>query len=179
MMTSTQLMDLALRSVVHGNFKLASGAESDWFFDASKIALRVDALETAAYYMARHLWEMRVEFDAVAAVPTGGIPFAVALAARQYRKTQQPVPLCWPGKRGLDAGDGLRGGMRVVLVEDVLTTGASAMRTAETLREQGLEVVHLVALLDRPLTAERYSLPVLSWSVLCANSSGMLRWRQR
>ena len=54
------------------------------------------------------------------------------------------------GSRRLVEGDrALRPGMPVVLLEDVVTTGGSTLKAAEKLRAAGVEVVGVVALVDR------------------------------
>jgi len=49
---------------------------------------------------------------------------------------------------GLAEGDSLKG-KRVVIVEDVTTTGGSAIKAAETVRAEGAEVVSVVTVVDR------------------------------
>ena len=54
------------------------------------------------------------------------------------------------GSRKLVEGDkSLRPGLRVAILEDVVTTGGSTLRAVEKLRESGVEVVGVVALVDR------------------------------
>ncbi|HET9076574.1 MAG TPA: phosphoribosyltransferase family protein [Acidimicrobiales bacterium] len=67
-------------------------------------------------------------------------------------------------------GARLQPGDRVVMVEDVVSTGASLLRAAERVQELGVDIVAATALLDRsPAVAERFAasgirwLPLLSW----------------
>jgi orotate phosphoribosyltransferase len=77
------------------------------------------------------------------------------------------------GREAWVEGARLASGDRVVVVEDVVSTGASLLRAVERIREFGVEVVAATALLDRsPAVAERVAaagirwLPLLTWADL-------------
>jgi orotate phosphoribosyltransferase len=62
----------------------------------------------------------------------------------------------------LRRGFALRPGERVVIVEDVVTTGKSTLETADVVRAQGAEVVGFAAILDRSGGRHSFELPFLS-----------------
>ena len=61
----------------------------------------------------------------------------------------------------------MKAGDRVVVVEDVVSTGASLLRAVDRIRELGAEVVAATALLDRsPSVAERFEAAGVAWRPL-------------
>lgn len=90
-----------------------------------------------------------MQFDHLAPVPYGALPLgtAVSLAAN--------ASMIWPRPQPKDHGTAARvegvcePGERVVLIDDVITSGASAIAAAELLRAAGLVVNHLVVLVER------------------------------
>ena len=90
-----------------------------------------------------------IECDRIAGVPYAALPIgtAVALAADK--------PLIYPRKEVKEHGLGklIEGawqpGDRVAIIEDLITSGGSTIKTAETLRAAGLVVEHAVVLIDR------------------------------
>ena len=87
--------------------------------------------------------------DRIAGVPYAALPIgtAVALAA--------DVPLIYPRKEvkayglGKDIEGAWQPGDRVVIIEDLITSGGSTVKTAQRLREAGLIVEHAIVLIDR------------------------------
>ena len=88
----------------------------------------------------------KVEVDVIAGTATAGIPHAALLA------DQLDLPMVYV--RGSAKGHGkqnqiegkIEKGQKVVLVEDLISTGGSVIQAAEALRESGAEVVAIVAI---------------------------------
>jgi orotate phosphoribosyltransferase len=119
-------------AVMSGHFRLSSGRHSDTF--VQKFRLFEDpALTLEAGEMLAATWPEG--FDVVAAPAVGAVVFgfATALAARARSIFSERVD----GRMSFRRGFGIAPGERVLVVEDVVTTGASAA-----------EVVHLVARTD-------------------------------
>jgi orotate phosphoribosyltransferase len=128
-------------------FELASGELSHDYIDGKRAVGHGDGLRLVA---AAALNVIREEFDAVGGLTMGADPIAHAIA---YAK-----PSDWfsvrkqPKGRGLNRwieGSELGGNSRVVIVDDVVTTGGSALSAYERVRETGATVVAAIALVDR------------------------------
>ncbi len=139
-------------------FTLASGSKTDTYIDIKRASMR----RGVQLLLARHLHDALVHFfpvDAVAGVVLGGCHLAsiVALhAAELEERFNSPVlDVLYIRKEKSDHGlqnivEGPASkGMRVVLCEDVVTTGGSSMKAVEHLREVGCEVLGVLAVIDR------------------------------
>jgi orotate phosphoribosyltransferase len=96
--------------------------------------------------------------DLIGGLEMGAVPLASAVAAVSHA-TPRPINAFFVRKQakehgtkslieGLPASDSLNG-KRVVIVEDVTTTGGSAIKAAEAARSEGAEVVGVVTIIDR------------------------------
>lgn len=132
---------------------LASGRESDWFIDCKPAVLTAEGHALAAELMLdalRHL----PRCDAVAGVALGGCPLASAVSMLSHQR-HRPLDALYVRKEAKGHGtknliEGTLGsGTKVVMLEDVITTGQSTARAVGSLRTAGAEVVGVVALVDR------------------------------
>jgi orotate phosphoribosyltransferase len=93
--------------------------------------------------------------DACERIAVNGVP-AAALGTALSLTTGVPLLLGWTkGERGLQFEGDLYRGAQVVLLEDVVFTGARAVSGAKTLADNGAEVLSIVCLLDRDFGASR------------------------
>jgi uridine monophosphate synthetase len=130
-----------------GEFTLRSGVVSPIYVDLRRLSARPDLMRRVA---ARYGSELgKLAYDHVGAVPYGALPLATAVAL------ERSVSLVWPRRESKEHGTGARvegvwgAGDRVVLVDDVVTSGASAIEAADLLRQAGLVVEELVVLIER------------------------------
>lgn len=136
-----------LGAVKFGDFTLASGVQSPIYVDLRLLVSRPSLLQTAAHAYAEIL--RTIPCERIAGVPYAALPIgtAVSLAA--------DVPLIYPRKEVKTHGLGkdLEGlwqpGERVVVIEDLITSGGSTITTAERLRAVGLIIDHVIVLIDR------------------------------
>ncbi len=145
------------RSYKEGTFTLASGKESDFFIDCKKTALSGyghKLVGMGMWSMIEKLHEVK-PLDAVAGVELGGCPLASAVAMWAACSVGEALDALYVRKQTKDHGtkalvEGcypLRA--RVVLLEDVVTSGGSSLKAVASLREAGCEVVAVLALVDR------------------------------
>jgi len=153
---------LRKHSYKKGEFILASGKKSDFYIDCKQTFLCYRGLQLAAGLIK----ELAQSFNAVAVAGegVGGAPLAAAVAVDSgFFSYIQDMHLIVVRKATKDHGTTQRverprhavpDGSRVVLVEDVFTTGGSAMRAVKALQADGLNVVAVIALVDRLEGAE-------------------------
>jgi orotate phosphoribosyltransferase len=134
---------------------LASGKESDWFVDCKQAVLTAEGHALAGAAMLDRTLEIGTP-DAVAGVELGGCPLAssVALLSFQRGRALDAVYVRKQAKdhgsrRPMEGDSGLADGAKVVVLEDVVTTGGSTLAAIEKLRARGLDVIGVVALVDR------------------------------
>ena len=160
-MTDAEQQLLALlkrRSFKEGEFKLASGATSDYYIDGRMSAV----FSAGAYLIGQVLYERTkdVAFDAFGGLEVGAVPLTAA-AAVHYHLNGRTLEGFWVrdrqkahGMRKLVEG-GVKPGDRVLVVDDVITSGMSALKAVEAVKEIGCEVVQVLALVDRLQGAEQ------------------------
>ena len=153
-----RVRDLAYLHSPDDLFTLASGRESQHFFDMKPVMMNPECAHLLGVLIHDKIVDIG-NVDAVGGLELGAIPLtAIAIAkagkgseirgfmvrkepkGRGGRKTGNP-----PGIEGST----IRSGDRVVLLEDVTTTGESALKAAEMLNSMGCEVVACITILDR------------------------------
>ena len=148
----SQAPDLAARvrdaALLEGDFVLSSGKRSSFYVDKYLFSTEPRLLRDLA---AAFTEELPDGIDRLAGVELGAVPLVVATALR----TGLPYVIVRKAAKehGSSAGRGIEGelreGERVVLMEDVVTTGTQAVKAAGELDGLGAEVVSVVAVLDR------------------------------
>ena len=135
--------------------KLASGRESDFYFDGKQTTLHAEG----GYLTGKLFYEAIRDVDGVQAV--GGItlgadPIATATSIAALLAGQKMHAfIIRKEPKGHGTGQWLEGrknlppGTKVVIVEDVVTTGGSSMKAVNRAKEEGLDVLGIVTLVDR------------------------------
>ena len=153
-----RIRDLAYLYSEKEDFTLASGRKSKHFFDMKPVMMDPECAHLLGVLI-HHQIETIGQVDAVGGLELGAVPLtgiAIAKAGRGSslkgfiirkepkgrggRKTGNP-----PGIEG----SSLESGHRIVLLEDVTTTGGSALRAAQRLIEMGCDVASCITILDR------------------------------
>ena len=145
---------LAQRSVRRGRFTLASGRESSHYVDARLTTMSPEGLAVIGPLALSAIREHRWSVDAVGGLTLGADPIAYATALASV--TSPPLVRAFTvRKEAKQHGTGrliegpMREGDRVVVIEDVITTGGSALRAAEAVQRAGAVISGILALVDR------------------------------
>ena len=136
--------------------KLASGRTSTYYFNMKPTMLDAEGSHLIATLILEAISGLNA--DLIGGLEMGAVPIASAVAAVSHAGTR-PINAFFVRKQakehgtrslieGLPSGDSLQG-KRVVIVEDVTTTGASAIKAAEAVRAEGADVVGVVTVIDR------------------------------
>jgi orotate phosphoribosyltransferase len=138
--------DLVATALLRGDFVLSSGARSDYYLDKYRFETRPDVLRRIARGLAGLL---PAGTDRIAGPELG----AVALAAAVALETGLPFVIVRKAAKAYSTERLIEGelavGDRVVLIEDVVTSGAQAIAAAERLVEAGAVVDRILAVVDR------------------------------
>jgi orotate phosphoribosyltransferase len=137
-------------------FKLASGKTSTFYFNMKPTMLDSEGAYLIASLILDQLED--VEADLIGGLEMGAVPIASGVAAVSYTQGRK-LPAFFVRKQakehgtqalveGLAKGDSMAG-KKVVVVEDVTTTGGSALKAADALRAAGAEIVSVITVVDR------------------------------
>lgn len=145
---------LAARSARRGSFTLASGKQSDLYIDCRLTTMHPEGLSLIGPLGLGMIGERGWRPDSVGGLTLGADPVSYAIAyASQLAGT--PVRAFTVRKEAKTHGTGklvegaFEQGDRVVVIEDVITTGGSALRAADALVAAGATVVGVLAVVDR------------------------------
>jgi orotate phosphoribosyltransferase len=141
---------LAQKSFRLGEFKLSSGATSDYYIDCRTTTLDARGAQLVGQVFLEEMRSQGWHADAIGGLTMGADPIVVAVAvisgtlhgflvrkAEKQHGTAQRI-------------EGFREkGARVVIVDDVCTTGASTVQAIEAAREFGFEVAGVICLVER------------------------------
>jgi orotate phosphoribosyltransferase len=139
-------------AVRRGEFVLASGSRASYYIDAKQVTLSAEGAALAAELILDTISEDAA--DAIGGPTIGADPIVGAVAATSFR-VGRPISAFLVRKGLKDHGtqrlvEGpLRPGSRVVIVEDVVTTGSSMLGCIDKLQDLGCRVVRAVVLVDR------------------------------
>ena len=155
-MTDQKLLTalLAERSSKKGHFVLASGRESQFYIDARLTTMSPEGLSVIGRLGLKVLRESGWRVDAVGGLTLGADPISYAIS-RQSAETERPVRAFTVRKEAKTHGTGkliegpFRASDHVVVIEDVITTGSSALRAIEAVRAAGGTVSGVLAVVDR------------------------------
>lgn len=145
---------LRAKSVRYGDFTLASGRKSDIYIDARLTTMSPEGLALIGPFGLATIRRMKWSPDSIGGLTLGADPIAYAVsyasfanppALRAFTVRKEPKQ---HGTRKLIEGP-FKKGDRVVVVEDVVTSGESALKAIDAVREAGGEVVGVMALVDR------------------------------
>lgn len=139
-----------VEAVLQGHFLLSSGRHSELYCQCAKLLQYPDKAEKVLKVVCEKM--KNIEFDIVVGPAMGGIIVAYEIG-RQMGKPAIFTERV-DGKMTLRRGFTIEKGQKVLITEDVVTTGKSSYETAEILKELGAEVIGIACVVDRSNGAE-------------------------
>jgi orotate phosphoribosyltransferase len=145
---------LAERSAKHGQFTLASGRQSNFYIDARLTTMSPEGLAIIGPLALSALRETGWNVDSVGGLTLGADPISYAISYASAA-SDHPLRAFTVRKEPKAHGTGkllegpFREGDRVAVIEDVITTGGSALRAIEAVRSAKGSVAGVLALVDR------------------------------
>ncbi len=156
-----QLLSLLARiSFRLGQFTLSSGGTSDYYIDCRTTTLHAEGGRLTGHSVLELLEANHVEAEAVGGLTLGADPIVSNVAtASAWRAVHHPAApllhgfLVRKAEKAHGTGRRIEGfnqsGARVVIVDDVCTTGASTINAIEAAREAGMTVAAVVCIVER------------------------------
>ncbi len=147
------LLDLICQvAYKEGDFTLSSGKKSDYYINGKQVTLHAQG----GLMVARLLLDMLPPGTVgVGGLTLGADPMVSAISIAGAYENRPVTPLIirkeakGHGTRAYIEGPELPAGSAIVIIEDVVTTGASALQAVERLRQAGYQVNDVLALVDR------------------------------
>ncbi|AYK14121.1 MAG: orotate phosphoribosyltransferase [Methanosarcina flavescens] len=137
----------ACGAVRYGDFTLASGKKSKYYIDIKKASTDPKTLKLIAQQAAFRIKQMDVNI--VAGVELGGVPLATAVSL----ETELPLLIVRKAVKGYGTKSRFVGDIkpenRLVMLEDVTTSGGSARDAIDVIRETGASVKYVISVVDR------------------------------
>src|SRR5271157_6025059 len=146
---------LRTRSLVRGEFTLSSGKKSNYYLDCKLTTLHPEGALLTGYCVLELLDEMGIKPDAIGGLSMGADPLVTA-AGVVSEIEKRPLPGFLVRKEAKKHGrqkqiEGLDDprGKKVVIVDEVCTTGGSTREAIDAAEREGCEVVGVISLVDR------------------------------
>lgn len=161
MIDPTLAADINAASALEGTFRLRSGQLSSTYFDKYRFEARPDLLSRVAAEM---IPLIPANAEILAGLELGGVPIATALSLATGMPTAfvRKAPKDYGTCLAVEGGD--VSGKRVVLIEDVITTGGAVADATRLVTEAGATVIGVVCAIWRgdglPRIAALPDLPV-------------------
>jgi len=140
------------RAVAFGDFTLASGQKSSYYINSKKVLFHSEA----AWLLGEMLWQATndLSIKAVGGLEVGAIPMATA-AVMRYHDHGRALEGFFVRKQAKEHGSqarvegDLKPGDRVAVLDDVLTSGESALKAVKAVEAAGATVARVVCIVDR------------------------------
>ncbi len=165
-----------------GDFVLSSGQRSSYYINGKQVTLHPQGALAVGRLL---LSQLPIETEAVAGLTLGADPIVSAVSVVSALENR-PIPALiirkeakGHGTMAYIEGPSLPAGAKVVVLEDVVTTGQSAMKAVERLREAGYSVEQVISIVDRQQGgAEFYQSVGLKFQTVFSIEDIQERWRQ-
>jgi len=140
------------RAFAFGSFTLASGKSSSYYINSKNVLFHSEAVALLGEMLFEATKDLSIE--GIGGLEVGAIPMCAA-AAMYYHQQGRPIEGFFVRKAAKGHGSQQRvegvvkSGDRVVVIDDVLTTGESVVQAIEELEKVGAKVVRVISVVDR------------------------------
>jgi len=134
-------------ALLHGHFKLSSGNHSEYYLQSAKVLEDPKTAKLLADALAEQIKAYGLEVDTICSPAIGGLIAGFALATAldcRYIFTERVN-----GTMTLRRGFEVKKGEKILICEDIITTGGSAMEAAAEVERLGADIVGFAALANR------------------------------
>ncbi|MDU2557525.1 orotate phosphoribosyltransferase [Anaerococcus prevotii] len=147
-------------ALLEGHFILSSGKHSNKYIQCAKLIENPVYCEEVAQIIGEKLKEKGIDVDLCVGPAMGGVIISYELARNLgvnaiFTEREN-------GSMTLRRGFEIKEGMKVIIVEDVITTGKSSFETVDVIRSCGAEVLALTSIVNRSNKDEINGLPIIS-----------------
>ena len=147
-------------ALLEGHFILSSGKHSNKYIQCAKLIENPVYCEEVAQIIGEKLKEKGIDVDLCVGPAMGGVIISYELARNLgvnaiFTEREN-------GRMTLRRGFEIKEGMKVIIVEDVITTGKSSFETVDVIRSCGAEVLALTSIVNRSNKYEINGLPIIS-----------------
>jgi orotate phosphoribosyltransferase len=146
---------LRTRAYANREVTLSSGLKSNFYIDCKQVSLDAEGACLIGELFHAVIDEVAPRAIAVGGLTLGADPLATATSLLSFQRGHARAAFIVrkePKGHGTNQwieSSGLAAGSPVVILEDVVTTGAATLKAIERARETGFEVLHAIALVDR------------------------------
>jgi len=156
-MQSSELLTLIQKTgaMLNGHFLLTSDRHSNIYFEKFRILENPTALDDVCKEMAEIVIDQNIELVLGAAI--GGI--LIAGGVGRHLGVKHIFSERVNGTMELRRGFSIEKGQRLIIVEDIITTGGSVVELIELAKEKGAKVIHVVNLVDRSSKRVDFGVP--------------------
>ncbi|MBL7108605.1 MAG: orotate phosphoribosyltransferase, partial [Candidatus Cloacimonetes bacterium] len=142
------ILDLEkIGAIKFGNFTLKSGLQSPFYFDLRDMISCPEILDGIAELLAEKIKDM--DFDILTGIPYTALPIASLVSA----KLGKPLIYMRKEEKAYGTGNNVIGkfekGDKCLVIDDLITTGASKIETAEKYEKEGVVVKDFMVVIDR------------------------------
>jgi orotate phosphoribosyltransferase len=156
-MTEKEILEIYQRhdALLEGHFLLSSGLHSDKFLQSALVMQYPFIAEKVVAELVEKLYDKK--FTTVVSPAVGGIRFGYEVARQLKKKTvfTERVDGVFTFRRGFS----LEQGEKVLVAEDIVTTGKSTRECMEAIRKAGGEVIGITTLIDRSGGKAEFDVP--------------------
>ena len=142
-------------ALLEGHFKLSSGNHSQFYLQSAKVLEDPKNAKILAEAVAKQIQDSGLEVDTVCAPALGGLIAGFALATALDKRSIFAERV--EGTMNIRRGFEISKGEKVIICEDIITTGGSAMEAATAVEALGGEVVGFAALANRGFCSRQNS----------------------
>jgi orotate phosphoribosyltransferase len=140
------LQDFAL---VKGAVKLSSGAKAEYLVDAKRVVMRPEGFRVIGKLVAQHIAKCGATAVGGLTLGADAIAYAALAAGAQANVFVVRKEAKEHGLRQVVEGPLLGADDKCLIVDDVVTTGASTIKAIQAIQQQGREIAGVLAVLDR------------------------------